>query len=148
MNWARAYQNYFSNFIRTGDPNGKSSEKCQKIVCPKLKTVGKQSTIVKMSEFFENRNFEISNFFKHFGIFISWEISNNFTPMLNIFTYSLSPKIDAFTKYSRNFQNFQTFFGKLCQNPQFLVKNNLVVTLKLYRYRLSNDLGLLNSYFC
>ena len=29
MNWARAYQNYLSNFIRTGDPNGKSSEKCQ-----------------------------------------------------------------------------------------------------------------------
>ena len=41
MNWARAYQNYFSNFIRTGDPNGKSSEKCQKIVYPKLKTVRK-----------------------------------------------------------------------------------------------------------
>ena len=25
MNWARAYQNYLSNFIRTGDPNGKTS---------------------------------------------------------------------------------------------------------------------------
>ena len=24
MNWARAYQNYLSNFIRTGDPNGKN----------------------------------------------------------------------------------------------------------------------------
>ena len=23
INWARAYQNYLSNFIRTGDPNGK-----------------------------------------------------------------------------------------------------------------------------
>ena len=25
MNWARAYQNYLSNFIRTGDPNGKKT---------------------------------------------------------------------------------------------------------------------------
>ena len=26
MNWAREYQNYFSNFIRTGDPNGKNGQ--------------------------------------------------------------------------------------------------------------------------
>ena len=38
------------------------------------------------------------------------------------------------------------FFGELCQNLQFLAKNIFGVTLILYRYRVSTDLCLLNSF--